>query len=130
MVNVPLNSGVNFPANAATLNSFLASIVSFDFLKQVNDEIDERFYEDLNDAEPLNIHFEQLGYESTEFVRSADSVILNIYLHLVFTLVVVIFMKCSRIFTKLYGLLIWNGHIRLILEIYFELLLTSTISLK
>ena len=67
---------VNFPINVATFYSYLIDIANFDILQ--SDKINEKIYTftDLDFIMPSN--FEELGYETPNFISNMGSNILFI----------------------------------------------------
>lgn len=68
IAHLPLNN-VNFPSNAFQVFQFLAEVVSFDLFAPA-DYYDFGFTE----TEPFNSNYEELGYETTNFLENLGSI--------------------------------------------------------
>ena len=132
IVLLPLNSGQSYPPNAAKMNAYISQIVSFQLLPE--DAINAILFEELEDyaEEPFNENFEQAGFGSKLIILNATSIILQVFFLLALVILTVIFSCCDRVksMKKLYSALIWNSLIRLFMETYLELLLTSSLNMK
>ena len=82
---------------------------------------------------PLSQIFDQNGYGSILMINNAETVIIQLFLFLLLAIVGVVMSsyckndKC-KCFHRLKASLVWNGLIRLLMETYFELMLTSTLN--
>lgn len=110
----------------------MGMIVSFALLPE--DKITALFYPDIDDDgdSPINVNFEQIGYESKLIIRNATSILFEIFLLLAVVLVCSLLIRCSnaKCLKKLHKSLFWNSLIRLLTESYLELLLTSALNLR
>ena len=94
--------------------------------------MNQLIHKDLVDSEPFNQLFKQNGYDSTLMISNAEPIMMQLYAFLLLTVVALIISyfkaHCCEKMIRLSNAILWNGLIRLLMETYFELLLTSTLN--
>ena len=134
--HIPLNN-INFPAHALQFFKFLSKIVAFDLFAPA-----DHFYLGFTETPPYSTSFEELGYESANFLENLGSIfLLFILLGLRQLLQPLLFLCCSKIgcckcWRKCQKslALTWPGistsWIRFGLECYFEIIISCFIGLR
>lgn len=131
-MHLPLTR-VKYPANANLFYSYFRAIATFDVLP--TDDINAvilTFYDSL----PIDNNFEEVGYESRNFIQNLGSIyyffpLIGVWLLLLAILKLFAACGCSRPnrwYAKLKAALFWNFLLRLVIESYLELHLSSTIN--
>ena len=123
---MPLLTRLKFPGNSQLMNSILISIATFDLIP--TDFIDEQLYY-FPEEDPFNLNFQQSGYESKFFIANIGLILWIFYSYILLCMVYFILFKCKQIKAKIGSFLFWNGFIRLLFELFYEITLLSTLNL-
>lgn len=136
MVHLPLNN-ITFAANGLEFYSSLGTIAAFDVLP--TDDIFDSIFSDA-ELDPLpNSNFENLGYETTHFMRNLGTpFVLFLYFLLVVPFLVLMLFICKldgkpkvkNYLIDMKNNLIWNGLIMFFMESYILFVMCSAISLQ
>ena len=123
-----LFSKVLFPANLSMVNRQLHAIVSFDLLSSefLESQIVAEQDEDVDG--PLNMNFDVAGYDSVLFIMNAFTIISYLTIFLPITALLNL-CSCGRKYLRK-NQVFWNGYIRLLMESYFEIMLTTLLNLN
>jgi len=132
VVHFPLTS-VAYPANASLFNSYFLTIATFDVLP--TDDINAYFFT-FHDGEPIAKNFEDFGYEKRNFIQNLGSIYYFFPLVAIWLLLLVLlkllalsgFSGPQKWYLWLKNKLFWNFLLRLLIESYLELHLSSTIN--
>jgi hypothetical protein len=115
---------LKFPANAQMFNVFLSELANFDLFDSWKN-IDQEFFYDLSEDDAYNLNFEQCGYESKYLIHNASLVIWTCNVNITMFLLLCIFKliarctnKLASITQKLTDYLLFNGLIRLFMEVF------------
>ena len=126
---------LKFPANAMFLTQAMIQIAQFDLVE--TGDLDNHIYT-LPRQKSYNLGFEQCGYESLLFLVNSSVLVWMIYMHFVILVLVygpvwLIHRKSGKLAGakhKLESYFFWNGPIRFLMEISFELILTAMLNVQ
>ena len=135
VVQLPLMEGTKFPANTMMINSVIQEIAEFEIIP--SETINEKLFY-LPEVDPYTIKFQECGIESRFFLQTMG---LPLYIMLVHFALLVIYIFLTlfnvilqsprlRIITNyLKRYLFWNGFLRLYMELYSGLALSSVLNI-
>ena len=132
---MPMFGHVKFPANAMMITKFMVTLATFDLFP--THLLEEKMYY-FPDGGAFNLNFETAGIESELFLENIGFILWILMAHLLLALIhLVLYLimkrqscKCiHKVYEKLGNYLYWNGLLRLLMEIYFELTLLSILNL-
>ena len=137
VVQLPLMEGIKFPANASSMNEVFLDISNFEIIssEMINDEL-ELFY--LPEVDPYNLNFLQCGYDTHFYLQTLGFPLYIMLGHFTLLILFILLTMCNTILrsprisivtNKLKKYLFWNGFIRLYMELYSGLALSSVLSI-
>ena len=127
IVYLPLLGKLKYPANAAYINEYIRNLVFFDLIPI--DWLDTLIYY-IPEGESYNTSMQMFGFESALMVANAGIALWTIFF---FMAILAIFgltykIRCCR---RLLGnYLFWNRLVRLLAEVYLEMLMLSALNLR
>ena len=134
VVFAPLFQNLKFPNNASAMNKELISVADFDIIN-TPEWIDPYVIDLGDDGEPFSYNFEQCGFETTWFFANSS---VKIWMYLVNFALFVIYLlvnECSKrtgmmkpLRSRLHGYFVYNGPLRLFMETFLDLYLSSLLN--
>ena len=134
IVYAPMFQNLKFPNNASALNEKLTSIASFDIIN-TPDWIDHYIIDLGDDGEPFSYNFEQCGFDTTWFLSNSSVVVWTWSVNIVLLGAYFLIRECAKrvgIFkslrSKMSGYFFFNGPLRLFMETFLDLYLSSLLN--
>jgi hypothetical protein len=125
---------VNFPVNAATFYGYLIDIANFDILPI--ESINQAIYKFSDNEVEMPSNFEELGYETTIFINNLGSMLFFIKGFIIMSFLTLMLGLCKNWFSFvekiqkwLASFLFYNFILRLILESYLEITISSILNI-
>ena len=133
-MHFPIFGNLKFPGNALSFNESILQIAKFDII-DTGERID-RYIFVLPETDAYNAGFELCQYKSTLLVANMSTVVWMFALHLSGSILFACFysLSCKNrkpalANSKCANYFFWNGLIRLCIESFFELALTSLVNI-
>ena len=133
VVFMPMFERLKFPSNAVTMNQSLITVATFDIIK--TEEWIDPYVIGLGEGSPFSPNFEECGYESTWILANSSVILwmysLNAVVLVLFLLVLVVNSKTGKfgsLRSKLMGYFVFNGPLRLFMETFLDLYMTSLLN--
>ena len=127
MQYLPLLPMLKYPANAAYINEQIRELVFFDMIP--TEQLEEStFYKP--EEEPYSTNMSMFGFESKLLVANAGIGLWMIFWFLLLIIVFALFYKIPFCRRRLGKYLFWNTLVRLLTEVYLEMLMLAALNLR
>ena len=133
IVMMPLFS-INLPANAGVFFGFIMQIAAFDILP--TDSFYDTYF-NIDETEPMNSNFEQIGFGSLFFLYNLGSMVVAIASLPVLVVLILLMKPCrkcsgriNRYHNKLSRYMYWGHPITVFTESYAQLCICSMINMR
>ena len=127
IIYLPLLLKVKFPANAAYINEKIRDIANFNLIP--TEWLDQLVY-NTPESIPYNVNMEMFGFESILLVANAGIAMWTIFFHLTLLTIYGLFYKILCCRRRLGNYLFWSNLVRLLAEVYLEMLMLSALNLR
>ena len=125
---------LKFPNNTSEMNSALVKVAGFDLIN-TGEWVDPYVIDLGDDGSPFSHSMEECGYETTWMLGNSSFIVwtlaLNAALFLVYLFLSILCYKtgrCASLRSKLKGYFVFNGPLRLFMEIFLDLYLSSSLN--